>query len=69
MTDQTIANNNKQNQNDKENEDIIKKDLLEDPETFSCVLQPNASSSDRNYVGIRRFLLFRKAQSGLLRRK
>ncbi|GJY31414.1 WD repeat-containing protein 13 [Tanacetum coccineum] len=66
MTDQTIDNNNK---NDKENEDIIKKDLLEDPETFSCVLQPNASSSDRNYVGIRRFLLFRKAQSGLLRRK
>ncbi|KAI3695499.1 hypothetical protein L1987_78496 [Smallanthus sonchifolius] len=46
-----------------------KKDVTEDPETFSCMLQPCPADSDPNYIGIRRLLLFRKAQSGVLRRK
>ncbi|KAL8209180.1 hypothetical protein R6Q57_008592 [Mikania cordata] len=46
-----------------------KKDVTEDPETFSCLLQPCPADSDPNYIGIRRLLLFRKAQSGVLRRK
>ncbi|KAK9053358.1 hypothetical protein SSX86_029991 [Deinandra increscens subsp. villosa] len=46
-----------------------KKDVTEDPETFSCLLQPCPADSDLNYIGIRRILLFRKAQSGVLRRK
>lgn len=68
MTDQTIDNNSS-SENNNNNEKIIKKDLLEDPETFSCVLQPCSASDDPNYIGIRRILLFRKAQSGVLRRK
>ncbi|KAI7748306.1 hypothetical protein M8C21_012113, partial [Ambrosia artemisiifolia] len=55
--DQQNNNNNK------------KKDVTEDPETFSCMLQPCPPDSDPNYIGIRRILLFRKAQSGVLRRK
>ncbi|KAK1423902.1 hypothetical protein QVD17_19212 [Tagetes erecta] len=46
-----------------------KKDVTEDPETFSCMLQPSPAHSDPNYIGVRRLLLFRKAQSGVLRRK
>ncbi|XP_076914222.1 uncharacterized protein LOC143573149 [Bidens hawaiensis] len=51
------------------NENQKKKDVTEDPETFSCLLQPCPADSDPNYIGIRRILLFRKAKSGLLRRK
>ncbi|KAJ0798203.1 putative transcription factor WD40-like family [Helianthus annuus] len=74
MTDQTIEQcsseidqheeNLNQNQNQKK-----KKDVTEDPETFSCMLQPCPPDSDPNYIGIRRILLFRKAESGVLRRK
>ncbi|KAH9611628.1 hypothetical protein KSS87_010322 [Heliosperma pusillum] len=39
-----------------------------DPEVYSCLLQPIASDSDLRYVGIRRFLLFRKANSGVHQR-
>ncbi|CAL5388659.1 unnamed protein product [Camellia sinensis] len=46
-----------------------KKDDLPDPEFFSCVLQPSPADSDDDYIGIRRLLLHRKAQSGVLRRK
>ncbi|CAL5388667.1 unnamed protein product [Camellia sinensis] len=46
-----------------------KKDDLTDPEFFSCVLQPSPADSDADYIGIRRLLLHRKAQSGVLRRK
>ncbi|KAI5673163.1 hypothetical protein M9H77_13527 [Catharanthus roseus] len=51
------------NKNDK------KDDFTADPEFFSCMLQPSPSNSDPDYIGIRRLLLFRKAQSGILRRK
>ncbi|KAF6154014.1 hypothetical protein GIB67_026668 [Kingdonia uniflora] len=40
-----------------------------DPELFSCLLQPPLPDSDSNYVGIRRLLLYRKAESGVDRRK
>ncbi|XP_047328631.1 WD repeat-containing protein 13 [Impatiens glandulifera] len=40
-----------------------------DPELFSCMLQPLTSDSDTDYIGIRRLLLYRKANSGVLRRK
>lgn len=40
-----------------------------DPELFSCLLQPISSDSDLNYIGIRRLLLHRKAESGVDRRK
>lgn len=47
-----------------------KRDQLSDPEIFSCVLQPFfPANSDPDYVGFRRFLLYRKAQSGVTRRK
>ncbi|XP_052192899.1 uncharacterized protein LOC127801641 [Diospyros lotus] len=40
-----------------------------DPDFFCCILQPSPPNSDPNYIGIRRLLLHRKAQSGALRRK
>ncbi|KAJ9177811.1 hypothetical protein P3X46_012983 [Hevea brasiliensis] len=43
-----------------------KKDV--DPELFSCLLQPATADSDPDYIGIRRLLLYRKAESGDLRR-
>lgn len=46
-----------------------KKDFTANPEFFSCMLQPVPADSDPNYIGIRRFLLHRKAESGVLRRK
>ncbi|KAL3539007.1 hypothetical protein ACH5RR_002373 [Cinchona calisaya] len=46
-----------------------KDDVTADPDFFSCMLQPSSTDSDPNYIGIRRLLLSRKAQSGVLRRK
>ncbi|KAM3743218.1 hypothetical protein ACB098_07G127600 [Castanea mollissima] len=40
-----------------------------DPELFSCLLQPVTSDSNSDYISVRRFLLFRKANSGVLRRR
>ncbi|GAB2291779.1 hypothetical protein Dimus_026032 [Dionaea muscipula] len=40
-----------------------------DLELFSCLLQPVPADSDLNYIGIRRLLLYRKAESGVYRRK
>ena len=57
--------NNNNNNNDKENMDK-KKNV--DPELFSCLLQPVTSDSDPDYIGIRRLLLYRKAESGVRRR-
>ncbi|KAL3843423.1 hypothetical protein ACJIZ3_000826 [Penstemon smallii] len=50
-------------------EEERKEELNSDPEFFSCLLQPSPPDSDPNYIGIRRLLLYRKAQSGVLRRK
>ncbi|CAI9103756.1 OLC1v1002299C2 [Oldenlandia corymbosa var. corymbosa] len=54
---------------DDPNKSDKKQNLATDPESFSCVLQPSPADSDPNYIGIRRLLLFRKAESGVLRRK
>ncbi|KAH7851342.1 hypothetical protein Vadar_010133 [Vaccinium darrowii] len=54
---------------DDDGEKKEKKDDLSDPEFFSCVLQPCPADSDPEYIGIRRLLLHRKAQSGVVRRK
>lgn len=43
-------------------------DVKVDPEPFSCLLQPLSADSDLDYVGIRRLILFRKAQAGATRR-
>uniref|UniRef100_A0A2P2KW13 Transducin family protein n=1 Tax=Rhizophora mucronata TaxID=61149 RepID=A0A2P2KW13_RHIMU len=39
-----------------------------DPELFSCLLQPASSDLDPEYIGIRRLLLYTKADSGALLR-
>lgn len=54
--------NNKNNKNMENKENVI------DPELFSCMLQPATADSDPDYVGVRRLLLFRKADSGVRRR-
>lgn len=66
MTDQTIDKCSSEGVDDHEKK---KTDVTEDPETFSCLLQPCPADSDPHYIGIRRILLYRKAQSGVLRRK
>ncbi|XP_057543067.1 uncharacterized protein LOC130821355 [Amaranthus tricolor] len=48
----------------KENGNVKKNEEL-DPEFFSCLLQPSTTGNDTDYVGIRRLLLHRKAQSGV----
>ncbi|XP_024965195.1 WD repeat-containing protein 13-like isoform X2 [Cynara cardunculus var. scolymus] len=68
MADQTIEKCSSE-VGDDEKKQRIKKNVTEDPETFSCMLQPCPANSDPNYVGIRRLLLFGKAESGVLRRK
>ncbi|XP_048492213.1 uncharacterized protein LOC104904305 isoform X2 [Beta vulgaris subsp. vulgaris] len=50
----------------RENEEKKSEEI--DPELFSCLLQPIVADSDLDYIGIRRLLLHRKAQSGVLRR-
>lgn len=40
-----------------------------DPELFCCLLQPAIADGDPEYVGIRRLLLYRKAEAGVLRRR
>ncbi|XP_034681600.1 WD repeat-containing protein 13 [Vitis riparia] len=40
-----------------------------DPTFFSCLLQPSSADLDPQYIGIRRLLLCRKAESGVHRRK
>ncbi|KAK8505863.1 hypothetical protein V6N12_042887 [Hibiscus sabdariffa] len=63
-------NKNSVSGNDKDtNETTRKKVSSKDPEVFCCVLQPSASDSgNEEYIGIRRILLARKAESGCYRR-
>ncbi|XP_041013302.1 WD repeat-containing protein 13-like [Juglans microcarpa x Juglans regia] len=50
-------------------EEKKKKNEHVDPELFSCLLQPVTADSDPVYIGIRRLLLYRKAESGVFRRR
>lgn len=45
-----------------------REEAVVDPELFSCLLQPSSPDADSEYVGIRRLLLYRKAQAGVYRR-
>lgn len=71
MEQQVIIQNNSSSEPEDPNEKNTKEkeDVTADPEFFSCLLQPSPPDSDPNYIGVRRLLLFRKAQSGVLRRK
>ncbi|CAE5962256.1 unnamed protein product [Arabidopsis arenosa] len=40
-----------------------------DPEFISCMMQPTTTDSDPQYIGIRRILLHRKAESGVISRR
>lgn len=40
-----------------------------DPELLSCLLQPVTIGVDPDYIGIRRLLLYRKAEAVVRRRK
>ncbi|KAM7479337.1 hypothetical protein LguiA_027550 [Lonicera macranthoides] len=64
MAERTIEKSSSEDDHKKK-----KEDFTSDPEFFSCMLQPCPADSDPNYIGIRRLLLYRKAQSGVLRRK
>ncbi|KAK4378314.1 hypothetical protein RND71_000176 [Anisodus tanguticus] len=70
MAEPTIQRSSLENHDHELKENIEKKkDSTANPEFFSCMLQPSPADSDPNYIGIRRFLLHRKAESGVLRRK
>lgn len=49
--------------------DKEKKQQSKDPEFLSCMMQPATSDSDPQYIGIRRILLHRKAESGVISRR
>ncbi|KAK9287169.1 hypothetical protein L1049_015580 [Liquidambar formosana] len=57
------------NPSEEEEEEEEKKSKSSDPVLFSCLLQPASPDADSEYIGIRRLLLHRKAESGVLRRK
>lgn len=52
----------------KEEDEDMRKKKSADPELFSCLLQPVSSDADLQYIGVRRLLLRRKAESGVVRR-
>lgn len=58
----------KEHQNNNNSNDD-KKDKSSDPELFCCLLQPVTADADPQYTGIRRLLLHRKAEAGVLRRR
>lgn len=55
----------------KEGEEVEKEKQKKnvDPELLSCLLQPMSIGVDPDYIGIRRLLLYRKAEAAVLRRK
>ncbi|KAG4960100.1 hypothetical protein JHK87_036733 [Glycine soja] len=63
----TDNNNNKSNDTENNNNDNEKS--TSDPELFCCLLQPATADGDPEYIGIRRLLLHRKAEAGVLRRR
>ncbi|KAK6136717.1 hypothetical protein DH2020_029545 [Rehmannia glutinosa] len=70
MADPTVSGISPEKEDPKPQDDEKRKaDVDSDPELFSCLLQPSPPDSDPNYIGIRRLLLYRKAQAGVLRRK
>ncbi|CAL0303429.1 unnamed protein product [Lupinus luteus] len=64
---ETEENNNSNKNND--NIDDNNKNKSSDPELFCCLLQPATADGDPDYIGIRRLLLHRKAEAGIVRRR
>ncbi|KAK7314246.1 hypothetical protein VNO77_39460 [Canavalia gladiata] len=64
---QPKQNDHHHNNNNNKNDDNIQKSS--DPELFCCLLQPAIADGDPEYIGIRRLLLHRKAEAGVLRRR
>ncbi|CAI0377606.1 unnamed protein product [Linum tenue] len=66
----STENGNKEEQREKGETTTKKEDVggRVDPEFFCCLLQPANADSDPYYAGIRRLLLYRKAESGCVRR-
>lgn len=58
----------KEHHHNNNNEDK-KENKSSDPELFCCLLQPATADADPEYIGIRRLLLHRKAEAGVLRRR
>ncbi|KOM49275.1 hypothetical protein LR48_Vigan08g010200 [Vigna angularis] len=52
-----------------DNNDVDNKDESSDPELFCCLLQPATADRDPEYIGIRRLLLLRKAEAGIIHRR
>ncbi|KNA15463.1 hypothetical protein SOVF_098030 [Spinacia oleracea] len=63
-----VAKNIQEAHEEEERRKNVEKNEEVDPELFSCLLQPIVADSDIDYIGIRRLLLYRKAQSGVHRR-
>ena len=64
--DEHHKNNNNDDDDDGGNN---KKKSSSDPDLFCCLLQPATADGDPDYIGIRRLLLRRKAEAGVLRRR
>ncbi|KAG4969096.1 hypothetical protein JHK87_034747 [Glycine soja] len=62
-------NEHHQNHNNNKSNDTDKERSTSDPELFCCLLQPATAEGDPEYIGIRRLLLSRKAEAGVLRRR
>ncbi|KAL6545995.1 hypothetical protein OROGR_009869 [Orobanche gracilis] len=69
MADPTANTNPPQEDDSKSRNRENKEDVDSDPELFSCLLQTSPPDSDPNYIGIRRLLLYSKAEAGVLRRR
>ncbi|XP_038706354.1 WD repeat-containing protein 13 [Tripterygium wilfordii] len=66
MNGLTEEEDKSKNKNEEKKEEEEKKNV--DPDLFVCLLQPVSADADPQYVGIRRLLLSRKAESGVYRR-
>lgn len=55
--------------NHSDNNDVDNNDESLDPELFCCLLQPVTADRDPEYIGIRRLLLLRKAEAGIIHRR
>ncbi|KAG4981557.1 hypothetical protein JHK85_035515 [Glycine max] len=62
-------NEHHQNHNNNKSNDTDNERSTSDPELFCCLLQPATAEGDPEYIGIRRLLLSRKAEAGVLRRR
>lgn len=67
MAEQRTEDGSSTNEGGEVEKEQLKKNV--DPELLSCFLQPVTIGVDPDYIGIRRLLLYRKAEAGVHRRK